>query len=448
MRRVAYRSATEDLFTVLILLKIVAFISAIAVSLFLFIVPAFAEITCEDPIIIPTCETWADSAVVGGVLIGRHCTSYIGVAHCVDSAPLNSCPALEVSGRCDQTIEECVDYRNGECVQTRFTYVCENEDSDMSPATLIDTEFGPIEETIENTCGEHEENERCSLTDTIELEGAATRIINRKPIDRAWWLLERRYNCQEGTTFSDDCEDLENDPTCKLIGDECLAWDDGVCTDRDYHYSCGVVQEIGGGTCEPINVCVEGNCLEIEDEGPGDFGLASAWLNILNEMVDDMADQGGGDVQVFGGEYENCNVQPFRDCCAIEGWVNDAFVECSIRQRDLRQHRLAGFTHYLDRYCSKRVFGACVDRKYGFCVFKSKFVRVFQEQARLKQPELFPWGNSSNPRCDGFQIGQIEEMDLESFDFTEVYQDMVDDVATPTAQQIADFLASRVAAEQ
>ena len=411
-------------------------------------VPAVSQsddVTC-GPAIYDTC-TQTGSAVVGGITLGDHCLQEIGRRTCVDSAPLNECAATEVSLKCTVQSEECVDWRHGECRQTRFIYECLNEDADMSPAHLIETRFGPIQEHIENQCEGHEDRasrDECTLDRTDVVEGSEVRDINRKLFAREWWRQRRTYQCISTTATDNTCGPLESNPTCTLQGSSCLVEDsEGNCTDREFHYRCGEATDELATSCEPINVCVGDTCLDVEQEESTSFGHSAAWLNVLAEMQKDFSEattEDPNEVQFFTGERLSCSRAPARDCCSISG-VLSKLIPCSETAEYLAEKRAATHTHYVGTSCSLRVLGKCIKKRQHYCTYNTKFSRVFMEQYKIYAPE--EWGHTHGADCTGVSIEDVANVDVEAMDFSEVVGDISDNLNITVSDEISDFFLDR-----
>ena len=401
---------------------------------------AYSEITCTDPSYICTQN---GSSVVGGIVLEPYCQVSVGNQQCVDSAPLNECRVVEASLNCTQTSEECIEYANGECLQTRFTYSCFNENEDMSPAILTGTEFGEIQEEIVSTCDDLDSSQECELINTVDVEDEEVRNINRKEFFRSWWKRERTYSCIAPGEGDNDCGPLESDPSCQLQGDTCLVEQNGVCSNRQFHYICGAGTGDLGTACEPINVCVGDTCLDVEQETSDDFGNSAAWLNILAEMQEDFRSQNStdpNDIEFFTGTHMNCSKVVGRNCCSISG-VLEGIIPCSDSARVLADHRQAGSVHYVGSTCSESVFGSCIKRRYHYCTYNSKFGRVFIEEYKDQVDQ--GWGSARAQTCGGVTVEDFGNVDVDEMDFTPVFGDIMDDVNLPVTEEIQDFFDDR-----
>ncbi|ATG41709.1 conjugal transfer protein TraN [Phaeobacter piscinae] len=401
--------------------------------------PVSAEISCSDPSY--ECLEWSDGTTTGGVSLGRYCVRYAGIQDCVDSDPMDECSAVRASLNCNRTERSCVDYRNGKCRQWRLTYSCLNEHEDMSPARLVNTEFGPTQERIVNRCGALAGNEECELTGTVTLEGAEVRDINGKDFSRSWWKRERTYSCLAPGEGDTTCGPLESDPTCILQGDTCLAETNGVCTNREYHYRCGVTSGDLQTSCEPINVCVGENCIGVEQETSSDFGRSAAWLNVLAQMQKEYREQAAtdpDDVRFFQGTKMTCSKAPGRNCCSTGGIFGSTCPETASILRDKRE---AGSTHYVGVTCQQKILGACVKKRYHYCTYNSKFGRVFIEEFKKQVDQ--GWGSTLVPNCGFVTIEDFANVDIEEMDLSPVFGDIMSDIHVPVAEDLQDFYENR-----
>ncbi|WP_158972269.1 conjugal transfer protein TraN [Chachezhania sediminis] len=407
----------------------------------LFAGSASAEETCERPRY--DCQSRSNATVAGFSLVG-YCSKSVGSQACSDSDPLNECKAVAASVNCTQVSSDCVDYRNGACRQRRKVFDCLNEDADMAPAMLEKTEFGPVEEEIRNRCETYEVDEACDLDRTETVQGAATREINRKDFARAWWRKRRSYECIVPGEGDNDCGPLESDPLCHRVGDTCLVADEnGICSNREYHYKCGEDQRVLETSCEPINVCVGDLCLGAEQEPSEDFGDAAAWLNLLAEMQADARASGQTDanaIRFFQGERHTCSKVPGRDCCDLSG-VLTGVQQCPEEAEILADERATGRTHYVGDDCELRFLGACIRRRYVYCAFKSKLGRVFVEEIKAFKGEA--WGWPDNPDCGYVTVEDFANIDVGDLDLSEVFGDMLAGAKLPVQEGIEAFYANR-----
>lgn len=164
----------------------------------------------------------------------------------------------------------------------------------------------------------------------------------------------------------------------------------------------------------------------------------------------DCADASGGRVTIFKGKRYRCdlNLAGFiQNCCRKEGLFSGA---CPKSTKELRARRDgAGSCHYVGIH-KKKVLGVTLKKRKVYCCFNSRIARVVHEQARgqLIEKGLWAttknggWGGAKNPLCGGMTAEQLQEIDFDAVDFSEVYADLLD------AADIPDLADSTESAEK
>ena len=153
----------------------------------------------------------------------------------------------------------------------------------------------------------------------------------------------------------------------------------------------------------------------------------------------DCSDASGGGVTIFKGKRYRCdlNLTGFiQNCCRKKGLFSGA---CPRSTKELRARRDgAGACHYVGIH-KKKVLGVTLKKRKVYCCFNSKMARVFHEQTRgqLIQKGLWPtarnggWGSARSPRCGGMTAEQLQEIDFDAVDFSEIYTDLLDATDIP-----------------
>ena len=164
----------------------------------------------------------------------------------------------------------------------------------------------------------------------------------------------------------------------------------------------------------------------------------------------DCSDASGGGVTIFKGKRYRCdlNLTGFiQNCCRKKGLFSGA---CPESTKELRARRDdAGACHYVGIH-KKKVLGITLKKRKVYCCFNSKMARVVHEQTRgqLIQKGLWAttenggWGRPKNPRCGGMTAEQLQEIDFDAVDFSEIYTDLLD------AADIPDLTDSTESAEE
>ena len=153
----------------------------------------------------------------------------------------------------------------------------------------------------------------------------------------------------------------------------------------------------------------------------------------------DCADVSGGRVTIFKGKRYRCdlNLAGFiQNCCRKKGLFSGA---CPKSTKELRARRDdAGACHYVGIH-KKKVLGVTLKKRKVYCCFNSRMARVVHEQARgqLIEKGLWAtaknggWGGAKNPLCGGMTAEQLQEIDFDAVDFSEIYADLLDAADIP-----------------
>ena len=196
-----------------------------------------------------------------------------------------------------------------------------------------------------------------------------------------------------------------------------------------------------GGACGSVRWCVGAGCETVEPEANTGFVEATTRLNMALELGGEEFDR--ENLRFFAGKRRRCHIHfgGLANCCRNSGLLV-GLANCSANERELAKERNAGNTHYLGRYCSKRIFGVCIRRSRAWCVFGSKLGRILHQQAR---PQLgIGWGS-----CRGFTVAEVERIDFARLDLSEFTEDLMDGsrepaVTLPEAGQTQSIMRDRV----
>ena len=196
-----------------------------------------------------------------------------------------------------------------------------------------------------------------------------------------------------------------------------------------------------GGACGSVRWCVGAGCDSTAPEANTGFVEATTRLNMALEMGGEEFDR--ENLRIFTGKRRACHIHfgGLANCCRNSGLLV-GLANCSASERELAKERNAGNTHYLGKYCSRRIFGVCIRRSRAWCVFGSKLGRILHQQAR---PQLgLGWGS-----CRGFSVAEVERIDFAALDLSEFTDDLMDGsrepaVALPEAGGTQSVMRERV----
>ena len=277
------------------------------------------------------------------------------------------------------------------------------------------------------------------------IEGAEERLVTANtgelyPVIRDCWRYRTPLLCA-ATSMTDSgyCEELV-DRGCSPISSDCPG--DGTC---EHTYDCPL-----DGWSEPVENCgdttfgLSGIEFDTSVEPSGDFGMAAANLQAMEEAVLDLDSDGVsctesppgsgefdcvGELLIFNGEPKQCKktVLGFSNCCSRSGWGLGWADSCNTEEQELRLARQQGQCAYVGTYCSDDSIFGCLAKKETHCCFKSKLSRIIHEQGR---PQLaIGWGTATAPECDGFSAAQLASLDFGLIDFSEYFAEAYENIS-------------------
>ena len=199
---------------------------------------------------------------------------------------------------------------------------------------------------------------------------------------------------------------------------------DGLASGSVAECGAGLPDAERGGACGSVRWCVGAGCDSTAPEANTGFVEATTRLNMAVEMGGEEFDRDA--LRIFTGRKRACRIHfgGLANCCKNSGALV-GLANCSASERELAEERNAGNTHYLGKYCSRRVFGVCIRRSRAWCVFGSKLGRILHQQAR---PQLgIGWSS-----CRGFSVAEVESIDFAALDLSEFTEDLMDGSREPS----------------
>ena len=388
--------------------------------------------------------------------------------HCTTLKAATASPGQ--NSYCTKTSERCVQYSvfvhrpspgfsyERPCLRYELQFECLNADQTMGPATLQSRTFENFGETVVETCNEPRSGE-CTLASTSTTEGSSSKNINGMDVHRAWWQRTAQYDCTP-TQYENTCGTLQNNTQCRKQSQEtCLGRDDqGTCEYVEAVYDCrpDVSYET---SCAPIKTCIGDHCTDSEGEASDDFPKAAAWLTFLDQTAKDISchtvDRGGGSENIYLEEAECAGGLDPQDPAVFSGikraceYTSGLFnccngggtgFTCGGEDVEVVQAVTTGRAHYLRTICRQTIFFGtiCVRREHQYCLYNSKFARVFQEQAHLQIGGRFdPY---AEPHCPPLSISEMESLDMEVMDLSEVFGDMMENIDLPVEEMLVEQL--------
>jgi conjugal transfer mating pair stabilization protein TraN len=322
-------------------------------------------------------------------------------------------------------------------------------------ASLIGTEDRTriTEHRDESACGGLATDPGCAAApETCASSDPVTRIIDGVAVTRPCWAWTRIYQCNR-TSTAQDCADLDGNPSCSFVRQDCLT-EDEPCSTWERVYRCPVPDRTAQKQyiCDGDVYCIGGECETIDRQPNTEFRDAAAALNAASQAGREFDED---TLTLFKGERATCHKAVFGllNCCAGKAFPLIPYGQllvalgCDREEILLHERDAQGLCAYVGSYCSDNVLGVCLTKKKAYCCFESKLSRILQEQGR---PQLgLSWDKPKRETCRGFTIDEFARLDLSRMDFSEVYAEFQDAAKLPEElstvadiqQKIADFYA-------
>ncbi|WP_172455801.1 conjugal transfer protein TraN [Vibrio mediterranei] len=187
------------------------------------------------------CTEGPETRLINGVSITRDCWKYEDLFWCETGEYYDRCSALD--NVCQVTSSVCTDTHpiTGSCVKEEKIYQCGAKLPESNEATLIDSTYTITNDSIDTSaCTALENNDACTQTGDICVEGPETRIINGKAIHKECWKWEKEYACIQGQV-DNYCSPLQS--VCTEVTAVCnkKLWD-GSCAVETKTYDCDLTQ--------------------------------------------------------------------------------------------------------------------------------------------------------------------------------------------------------------
>lgn len=249
------------------------------------------------------------------------------------------------------------------------------------------------------------------------------RIIKGKEVKKCW---KEKLIYLATKAQSNKCSFL-NEKDCQEVSRHCVKEDNSGCALWEVTYKCFPIQT---KKVKQENLENFGDMGDWEkDYKPNNsFSNVASKLKVFEEMKHDMEKQNAKDastIEIFSGKKMSCSKSVaddlLYDCCfAFGGLAKDLKLsQCNEEEISLAEMREKGLCHYVGKR-AKEFLGMWKSRdEHVFCCFSSKLSRVFLEQARSQLDK--DWGSAKSPNCEGLLFEEINKLDFEKIDLSEIY---------------------------
>jgi conjugal transfer mating pair stabilization protein TraN len=146
----------------------------------------------------------------------------------------------------------------------------------------------------------------------------------------------------------------------------------------------------------------------------------------------------GGPVYGLGGGFY---FDPYSFALAVAIQVVMELKSCEPEEQQLGMHRGANLCHFVGSYCSKKVFGACLETTEAYCCYNSVLAKIINEQGK---PQIGKgWGTPESPSCGGFTVEEFQKIDFSALDLSEFVDDIMNATVLPEVKNIQDDISKK-----
>lgn len=254
------------------------------------------------------------------------------------------------------------------------------------------------------------------------------------------WAWKETYQ-----VFEDDensCQRYENDKNCTVGTRSCMQKVGDFCVRESLSYQCQHTVSGEGWLCGDKFYCDDGSCASIKDEKNKDFKAAVSQLTALAAAGKDVAGLDPERIRFFTGKAMSCRKTAigFSNCCKGGGWGHDVgLAHCNDEEKAIGKAKERKLVIDVGEYCSKKVLGACLQKKHSYCVYDSLLARIVQEQGRQGQLGI-GFGSGKSPDCRGMVMAEFERLKFDRIDFSDFYDELQGKVKLPDQ----DALSARI----
>ncbi|WP_275555786.1 conjugal transfer protein TraN [Mixta sp. Marseille-Q2659] len=258
------------------------------------------------------------------------------------------------------------------------------------------------------------------------------------------WGYTTQWNVFEDDTNT--CQAYINDPNCSEGTRTCTRKIGNLCVYSKLTYQCAHTVKSTGYICGSEFYCSDGSCSAMQAGQNQNFEAAVSQLAALAAAGKDFAGMDPNSVTAFTGKAMACrkSAAGFSNCCKSGGWGQDVgLAHCNTEEKEIGTGKEKKLVVKVGSYCSKKVFGVCLQKKEGYCVFDSKLARIVQEQGRRDQLGI-SFGSGENPDCRGIKVAELQGIKFDHIDFSEFYDDLNSNIKLPDQDALNQRITSDI----
>lgn len=263
----------------------------------------------------------------------------------------------------------------------------------------------------------------------ICIDGPSTKNVDGFELTRECWKRKRIIGSFEPSI---ECKKLR-DKGCEQLKSRCIQVDDrNMCIKFENTFRCPTSS--CEGKIEPIGVyCQHGDCVQPIQEPLGGFEDAISHLGAALYAGKDLKGN-----EIFKGKDLSCRKMGvgFSDCCKDHGWGKDIHLtECKEEEKLLGQAKEASRVIEIGEFCNSKVIGECIEKKKVYCVYPSKIAKIIQQGALQQLGRSL--GTPDNPSCAPLTPEDLQALDWNKIDFSELFDDIKNSAIIPDEKKFA-----------
>lgn len=272
---------------------------------------------------------------------------------------------------------------------------------------------------------------KCTLlNDSICLSGPGVKNIGGINISRECWQKKASYHCEKKTS---QCAALR-EKGCELVKRQCHSnGGKSGCDHQELTFRCPT-SSCKAKKPQIDGYCMKGDCYQPQAESLGSFEEAIAHLGGAFAAGKDMNTS-----EIFKGQALSCRTMGvnFSNCCQDKGWGYDLHLtDCKAEEKLLGMAKEAKRAIEVGEYCDHKMASQCIEKKKSYCVFPSKLARIIQAGAIRQLGRSF--GDPGNPQCVALTPQDLQAMDWNKIDFSELYEDIRAKTVIPKEGDLAN----------
>lgn len=166
------------------------------------------------------------------------------------------------------------------------------------------------------------------------------------------------------------------------------------------------------------------------------FGFTVSLGEIAPGFMTDLTGVGILQSELFKGSGLWVGFDPTSFAISVGLMVLQELLSCDTDEQIFSLKRGENLCTRTGSYCSKRVFGICLERKQSYCCFNSRLGRIINEQGRAQLGK--GWGSAKDPECSGFTQEEFASINFATLDLSEFTREIMNSISLPSVTNLGE----------